>query len=246
MKTVSAHAVRHRDLLQEYWSETDWSEVQAAQVITRMDGVLQLLPEAVKQAHARIIRGELTPGSQKILSLYEREVNVIVRGKPESETEFGNSLLLVEQEDGLIIDWKLHGKAAPDDSHQVRQSIERLEATHGSGVIGKVVGDRQFDSKSNRKWLEKQKIHNSLCPRSLQELKEKLREPEFKEAHHRRAQTEGRIAILKNVFLCNPAKGKGLENRERQVGWSILAHNLWLLSRLQPAEKNTEALPLAA
>jgi len=246
MKTVSAHAERHRELLQEHWRETDWSEAQAAQVIARIEGVLELLPEAMKQAHARIIRGELTPSSQKILSLYEREVNVIVRGKPESETEFGNSLLLVEQEDGLIVDWKLHEKAAPDDSHQMRQSIERLEAAHGSGVIGEVVGDRQFDSKSNRKWLEKQKISNSLCPRSLQELKEKLQEPPFKKAQHRRAQTEARIAILKNVFLGNPAKGKGFKNRERQVGWSVLAHNLWLLSRMERAKEKPEALALAA
>ena len=246
MKTVQAHALRHRDLLEKHWHETDWSQAQAEQVIERMDGVLLQLPKAIQQAHTRIIRGLRTENSEKILSLYESEVNVIVRGKPEGEIEFGNSLLLTEQKDGLIVDWNLHETAAPNDSHQLKESVGRIEDACGQGVIEDVAGDRQFDSETNRSWLLKRNIYNGICPRSVKDLKNKRKSSKFQSLQRRRAQTEARIAILKNVFLGNPIKRRGFKNRELQVGWGVLSHNLWLLARLERVEEKPEALPMAA
>jgi hypothetical protein len=246
MKTVRAHAQRHRDLLDQEWPQTDWTQAQAAQVIGRIDGVLDRLPEAIRQAHARIIRGETTESSRKMLSLYESEVNVIVRGKPESEIEFGNSLLLTEQKDGLIVDWELHETSAPNDSRQLKQSVLRIQEACGEGVVQGVGADRQFDSPSVRDWLQKQEIYNGVCPRSPKELANKRHSPKFQAIQRRRAQSEARIAILKNAFLGNPLKRRGFANRELQVGWSVLSHNLWLLARLEPAEEEPKQLPLAA
>ena len=47
----------------------------------------------------------------------------------------------------------------------------------------------------------------------------------------RRAQSEGRIGIVKNVFLQGTPKAKGYKNRAMQVTWAVLAHNLWLVAR---------------
>lgn len=246
INTVKQHAIRHRDLLEKGWKETDWSEAQAAQVIGRIDHVVDQLPKAIKQAHERIIGSRKVKNSDKILSLYESEVDVIVRGKASAEVEFGNSLLLAEQEQGLIVDWKLHQQGAPNDSNQVQECVKRVESSQGKGVVKAVVGDRQFESKANKKWLETQGIYNALCPRSVEELKNKSKSSKFQEMQRRRAQTEARIAILKNGFLGNPLKRKGFKNRERQVGWSVLSHNLWILARLEVAEELTEPLPVAA
>lgn len=246
LRTVRQHAVRHRDLLEGNWQQTDWTNNQAKQVIGRIDAVLHQLPEVVKQAHARIIRGEKILNSKKRLSLYEEDVNVIVRGKPGAEIEFGNSLLLAEQAEGLIVDWQLHRKSAPNDSRQVRPSVERIEQAFGPGVLRSVVGDRQFDSQPNRHWLEEKNIYNGLCPRSVMELAKKSQSAKFQKAQRRRAQTEARIAILKNDFLGTPVRRRGFENREKQVAWSVLTHNLWLLARLEPAQEEPEELPMAA
>jgi len=54
-------------------------------------------------------------------------VQVIVRGKAGNEVEFGQSLLLTEQRDGLIIDWKLSDTFAPSDSQLLQPTITRLE-----------------------------------------------------------------------------------------------------------------------
>lgn len=50
-KTVQNHALRHRDLLEEHGRETDWTRRQAQQVIGRIDGIVEQLPRAIKQAH---------------------------------------------------------------------------------------------------------------------------------------------------------------------------------------------------
>ena len=246
VQTVRKHALRHRDKLERDWEQTDWTYKQAMQVIGRIDNVLLQLPEAVEQAHARIIRGDKIENSKKILSLYEPDVNVIVRGKPESEIEFGNSLLIGEQEDGLIVDWQLHRKSAPNDSRQVEGCLERIEQAHGSGAIKSMVGDRQFDSPGNRSLLKERGIYNALCPRSPKELANKSKSAKFQKAQRRRAQTEARIGILKNDFLDAPVKRRGFENREKQVAWSVLTHNLWLLTRLDQAEEEPAELPKAA
>jgi hypothetical protein len=68
--------------------KTEWTRPQALQVIRRIDSILNQLPTAIKQAHERIIGERLIPTKDKILSLYDQDVHVIVRGKLESEVEF--------------------------------------------------------------------------------------------------------------------------------------------------------------
>jgi len=91
---VRAHAGRHRELLDRRWEQTSWSRPQAEQILRRVDHVLELLPRAQQQAHERIIGGRPVANDQKILSLYDLNVRVIVRGKAGAEVEFGNTVLV--------------------------------------------------------------------------------------------------------------------------------------------------------
>jgi hypothetical protein len=52
------------------------------------------LPRAQKQAHERIIGERKVANAEKILSLYEPDIQVLVRGNAGAEVEFGNKLLL--------------------------------------------------------------------------------------------------------------------------------------------------------
>jgi hypothetical protein len=69
VKTLQAHARRHRDLLAQRWTETELSQAEAQQIIDRMETILERLPHAVKQAHERIIGGRQVLNEEKILSL---------------------------------------------------------------------------------------------------------------------------------------------------------------------------------
>ena len=229
---VDLHARRYRDLLAQDWAQTDWTEAQAQVVLGRMDQVLDQLPQARRQARQRILAGRPVANDQKILSLYEPDVRVIVRGKAGTEVEFGNVLLLAENPQGLILDWELIRGIAPADSKLLPRSVGRMQEAYGP-VLAALGGDRGFDSQFNRTGLALEGIYNGVCPRDPQQLAARGRSYKFRRLQRRRAQTEGRVGIVKNVFLEGRPRSKGFAHRDLSVTWAVLVHNLWVLARLQ-------------
>jgi hypothetical protein len=241
-RLVRKHATRYSERLQAVWKQqTDLSEAEMKRIVERMTGVISQLPAAIRQAHERIIGGRMVRNKEKILSLYESDLHVIVRNKADAEVEFGNTLLLAEQADGLIVDWSLEKEASAGDIALMKVSVGRFQKAFGRcpSVIG---ADRGFSSKAAREWLKKKGIGDGVCPRDPHELAERMKNRKFRGIQKRRAQTEGRIGILKNDFLGRPMRSKGFAHRQLAVAWAVLAHNFWLLAGLKPAV----ALPLAA
>ena len=100
-----------------------------------------------------------------------------------------------------------------------------------------VVGDRGCDSEESRALLAKENIFNGLSP-SPQEFSLRMQTEEpFAAELQRRSQTEGRMGILKNVILEGTPRAKGFKNRELQVAWAVLSHNLWVVTRLPWVEE---------
>jgi len=232
---IRRHGKIYRTLLESDWEKTEWSEAQMKQVLKRIDNVLTQLPKAIKQAHERIIGERRVKNNDKILSLYEKDVHVITRGKAGAEVEFGNGLYLAEQENGLIIDWKLFEDQPPSDTKLVKESLNRMIERYRN--ISSYCTDRGFDSPKNRKLMEEYMIYNAICPRSPKLMMERREEPEFVSHQTRRAQTEGRIGIFKNSYLGRPLRSKGFEHKENTVVWCVLTHNLWVLARMIQAEE---------
>ena len=85
------------------------------------------------------MRGEFTSHTQnedKILSLYDPDIDIIKRGKANANVEFGNKLWLGETREGLIVDYLLERDQTSDSKH-VLPAIERL--TKGSQLPIKAV-----------------------------------------------------------------------------------------------------------
>lgn len=235
-KRIAAHARAHVTILKTRRAETDLSEPQAQLIIKRIDNVLEKLPAAVKQAHERIIGGRRVANEDKILSLYDDQINVIKRGKAGAQVEFGNKLWLGETCEGIIVDYQFY-QETPSDTALIKPALERL-VDNQQLVIGNVWGDRGLSSKPNTALLEKRGIGNGLCPRNVSDLADKLTNQQgFREGLKRRAATEGRIGIFKNVFLGRRLLAKGFDHRQLAVGWAVLTHNLWVVARMAEAEK---------
>ncbi len=229
--TVKSHAARYRTLLDKQWEKTDWTRPQAEQVLRRLDNVLDQLPAAREQAWQRIIQEEPVANEDKILSLYESAIRVVVRHKAGAEVEFGNTLLLGESRQGLIMHWELFEESAPADARLVKRSVESIEQNLQT-KIKELGGDRGFHSAINEAYLEEEKIYDAICPRDPHQLKERLRSWKFVKLQRRRSQTEGRISIIIHNFLGSPIRSKGFAHRQLAVGWGVLTHNLWVLARL--------------
>jgi len=230
IRRIEKHANRYRTLLLKALGKTAWSEAQMQQVIRRLDQILEQLPAAIQQAHDRIIGERVIASKDKILSLYDQDAHVIVRGKSGSEVEFGQGFLLTEQREGLIIDWELLKDQPPSDSQLLQPALKRLVTCYGP--IRSVCADRGFWSKKNEAFLKEENITNAICPRSPQQLQEKLSDSVFSSSQTRRSQTEGRIGIFKNVFLGKPLRSRITVNKRHAINWCVLSHNLWVLARI--------------
>lgn len=225
-KTISLHGQSYYDLLSEQWECTGWTLKQTQVVLERIQNIIDKLPVAIKQAHERIIGERKVESRDKLLSMYDENVHVLVRGKAGSEVEFGNGLYLAEQQNGLIVDWQFFKDQPPGDSSIVKGSIKRITDKYGKPVS--YTADRGFDSKENTLYLEKEDIFNGICPRSAGDLQVLLDNEDFVCHQKRRAQTEGRIGTFKNAYLGKPFRCKGFENRKQLIALSILTHNLWV------------------
>lgn len=245
-KTVIEHARRYRQVLDENWQRSDLSRKEAAVILRRIDNVLEQAATAIKQAHERIFGERQVANSEKILSLYERDLHVIVRGKAGAEVEFGNSLFVAENAEGFILHHELLRDQSPEVSQWLSQKLETLRSASGNSLCG-LIADRGFASKTNHRKLEREDIFDGLCPRNPKELQDRIRTDEvFAAAQRRRAQSEGRIGILKNNFLEGIPRAKGFTHRGLQVTWAVLAHNLWVVARLPWTKEKDKELPMAA
>jgi hypothetical protein len=235
-KTIAAHARRHRAALDERWAQTGWSRGQTQQILRRIDGILGQLPAAINQAHERIIGERPVASAEKILSLYEKDLHVIVRGKAGAEVEFGNTLLLGENLDGIIVDHALLRDTSPGDTRLLGESLARIDALRIGPVQG-ISTDRGFASRANSRLLGEKDIFDATCPRDPAKLTRRHRDDAlFAACQRRRAQTEARVGILKNNFLSGQPRARGYGRRAAAVDWAVLAHNLRVIARLPQAK----------
>jgi hypothetical protein len=235
LRQIGNHAQTHRDLLETCQKQTGWSPKQVAHILARMDKALEQLPEVIHQAHERIIGGRKIKSDQKILSIYDQDLNPIVRKKAGKEIEFGNGLFLAENFEGFLLDYKLYQEYPPADSEQLLESLKRQEKYNTGEKLQMVVGDRQFDTRKVSKALKKSGIEDMNCPRNPVQLKERSGDPIFEMAQKRRSGTEARIAIIKNNGG-RRWRAKGYTHRNIAVSFAALSHNLTWLANLQMAE----------
>ncbi len=243
LKRIGEHARSHRELLQACWEQSDYSEKQVQQILTRMERMSELIPVVIKQAHERIIGGRQVKNAEKVLSVYEPDAQVIVRGKAGQEVEFGNTLFLGESVEGYLLDWKLYGSRTPSENEQMQESLQRQNRFNLAESIAAMCADRGFASQRARRQLAQEGIYDALCPRDPKQLKKRMEEPHFRQLQKRRASTEGRIGVLKNRWQAGRLRSKGFANRSISVAWSVLSHNLWKVAKMlaQQDELKTKA-----
>lgn len=240
LNRIGAHARRHLERLIEDGQSHGLSMAQRLQLQHRIERMLELLPKVIKQAHERIIGGRQVANADKILSVYEPDVRVLVRGKSGKEVEYGNHCFLAENAAGYIVDWHLYREIAPGEPQQLRDSLMRQWELHVDDDIEAVASDRGLNSKRNTLMLKRNGILDATCPRDPQQLQNRLDDDDFKRLQKRRASTEARIAILKNSRLGSRIRAKGFANRSVLLAWAILSHNLWVLTRSNAEAKARE------
>lgn len=242
VKVIARHAERHRDLVEQNTGLMDLSPGRAKVVVSRINDVLKKLPQARHQARERIIGERKVKNCDKLLSLYEEDARVIVRGKSGAEIEYGNKLMLVENREGLITHWKLYNETQ-SDSELLIETVEKIQVNIGIN-LKLICADRGFSSKEKQAKLAgdapERKDHITL--KSVPELKQAMKDTGFRDSQKRRAQTEGRVGIIKNAYMPGRSLSKGLDSRRQELSWIMLAHNLRKLANKRIFEKEAREL----
>jgi IS5 family transposase len=194
---------------------------------------LPTVDKIIDQAERRMFDGEKVPASEKVYSLFEPHVELIVRGKAGKDIEFGHKVLFAQTGEKFIHHYRVFPKRV-EDAPLLVPALDAHKRMFGA-FPGTVATDKGFyESMKQIAKLEKNIRTVSICKKGRRTDDERERESteEFKSGQRFRAGSEGSISVLKRVFNLGKCFFKGFKNYAASVGCAVFCHNLVLLSRL--------------
>lgn len=118
------------------------SGTAAKQVREQIATFVPRVEQVIGQARRRVIEGVAVPAKEKLTSLFEAHTQIVKRGKPGRDVEFGRKVKLDEVEGGIISGYAVLEEAGPDAPH-LKASLEQHEQQFGQAPE-LLVGDRGF------------------------------------------------------------------------------------------------------
>jgi IS5 family transposase len=191
--------------------------------LTTMTGRVK---QVVKQTRARIFDGN-TKSTEKLVSVFEPQTEIIRKGKASKPTEFGKMVKVQEAENQIVTAYEVY-EERPTDSSLLVEAVELHQQITGT-IPHLVAADAGFYSQANEKKLEEMGVKNVSIPnrqtRSEQRRKHQKKRS-FKQGQRWRTGCEGRISVLKRRHGLNRCLYRGQEGTRRWVGLGVLADNL--------------------
>jgi transposase, IS5 family len=187
--------------------------------------------QVIRQTRARVCRG-ITNSPNKLLSIFETATCIIRKGKAHKPNEFGRLIDIVEVENGFVSDYQvLDGN--PSDGEifipALKRHIERFgRPPHVAAT------DRGYWSAKNEKDAYELGVKRVSIPATgkLSATRRRIQRSRwFRAAQRWRANGEGRIGTLKNVYGMDRCMYKGHDAMERWIGWCVFANNVVTLAR---------------
>lgn len=217
-----------------------FAEQLAAEALKdELETMVPRVEQVLRQTRVRICRG-INNYPDKLLSIFEPLTSVIRKGKAHKPTEFGRLIDIVEVENGVVSDYQvLTGN--PDDGSLLIPALQRHKERFGRPPHV-VATDRGFWSAKNEREAYELGVKRVAIPTTgrLSAFRLRIQRSRwFRQAQRWRANAEGRIGTLKNVYGMDRCMYKGHEAMERWVGWCVFANNLVAIARaLQRQQKD--------
>jgi IS5 family transposase len=192
----------------------------------QLDEMIPRVQQVMKQARERVLKGN-TRATNKILSMFEPDTEVIRKGKASKPTEFGKMVKIQEAENQIVIHCEIFDRR-PSDSDLLTPSIEKHKELLDR-VPDLAAADAGFFSAANEAAAKELGVKRVAVP-SRSTKSEKRRQEQkkrwFKKAQKWRTGCEGRISILKRRHGLNRSRYKGTHGMKRWVGLGVMADNM--------------------
>jgi IS5 family transposase len=204
-----------------------------------VEGLSTFVPrvgQVIDQARRRVLGGEKVPAAEKSVSLFEPQTQIVKRGKPGHDVEFGRKVWLGEVEGGIVSGYRVLAEVGPD-AHYLGESLTKHKEQFGRAPE-LLTGDRGVASPENEALAKSAGVKRVVLPASGKvppERRAREKEGWFRRGYRFRAGIEGRISVLKRRFGWDRCLEHGESGMSRWVGWGIVVSNLRQIARVQVA-----------
>ncbi|MEO7087128.1 MAG: transposase [Gemmatimonadaceae bacterium] len=191
--------------------------------------VLPLVAQVMDQTERRVFHDETVPADEKLVSLFEAHVDVIVKDR--RDTYYGHKIFLTTGKSGLILDCAIP-KGNPADSTWTVPLLRR-HVTRFGRAPRQASFDGAFASTDNLADAKALGVED-VCfakKRGLAVLDMVRSEWVYDKLRRFRAGIEAGISLLKRVFGLARCVWKGASGFHAYVRTSILTANLLVLAR---------------
>jgi IS5 family transposase len=188
--------------------------------------------QVIEPTVRRVFQGEQLPPEEKIVSIFEPHTDIIRRGKPRKETEYGHKVWLGEVAGGFVSQYQvLDGN--PSDQDQWEPTLERHTEQFGHPPW-QASADRGVYSPDNEARAAELKVQRIILPqpgRKSEPRKRHERQRWFRRGRRYHAGVEGRISVLERKHGFQHCRNRGEKGFACWVGWAVIANNLTKLGQ---------------
>jgi IS5 family transposase len=180
----------------------------------------------VAQARSRLA-GQMPDGATRLVSLHDPGARPIRKGRTGKPVEFGYKAQVIDNDDGVVLDYAVECGAAPDGP-QLAPAVERVRR-RTARVPGAVTADRGYGQAAVERDLHAAGVRTVAIPRQA------TTSPARKATEHSRGfrklvkwrtGSEGRISHLKHAYGWDRTRLDGKDGAAIWCGYGVLAHNL--------------------
>jgi IS5 family transposase len=186
-----------------------------------------LVTHGIRQAHWRVLDGEVVPAQEKLLSLCAPQTPVIQRHKPGKPVACGRTGWLDEVDGGIIrrdAIWEAAGPEHPDLAASLASHRQRF-----GRPPRRVAGDRGIYTPDNERLAAREGVKHVVIPDAGKASPPRVpheRASWFRRGCRFRAGLEGRISVRRRRFGLDHCRDHGAAGLGRWVGWGIVTANL--------------------
>jgi IS5 family transposase len=201
-------------------------------LIESMHTFLPRAQQVLDQTVRRVFCGENVPPAEKLVSIFEPHTDIIRRGKPNKDTEFGHKVWLGEVEGGFIAQYEvLDGN--PNDDSQWQPTLDKHMQLF-SRPPRQASADRGVHSADNETYATQLGVKRIILPkpgRKSETRRQHERQRWFWRGRRFHAGVEGRISVIKRNYGLDRCRNRGQDGFERWVGWGVIANNLTAMGK---------------
>jgi IS5 family transposase len=176
---------------------------RARAIVERLAVLAERVEQVAAQTRQRVVDGITPDGATRVVSLHDPDARPIRKGRLGRPVEFGYKAQVVDNPDGIVLDWQLE-KGNPPDAPQLAPAIERIRRRTRK-IPPAVTADRGYGESRVERDLAQLGVTTVCIPRkgppgAARRQLEASRP--FQRMIRWRTGAEGRISCLKRDFGC--------------------------------------------